>query len=111
MKTKKTEISEADFVNIMTSLNNQFNIDRKCSEAFSKILPNDYITGYDNSSLFEGIIQFLKVIFDDLNDSTIDYFIYELEFGAKYKPGCFLINEKDIPLRTFSDLYNCLIYR
>lgn len=40
---------------------------------------------------------------------TIDYFVYDLNFGEDWKPGCIENNGKDIKLKTIKDLYNCLI--
>ncbi len=42
-----------------------------------------------------------------IND--IDYYMYELDFGKKWKPGCLTIDDKDIPLRNSEDLWNILI--
>lgn len=42
----------------------------------------------------------------DMND--IEYFIYDLDFGRKWKPGMVLVDYKDFPLRTTEDLWNLL---
>lgn len=42
-----------------------------------------------------------------IND--IDYYMYELDFGKKWKPGCITIDDKDIPLRNSEDLWNVLM--
>ena len=57
------------------------------------------------------VIKLLKFIFNDEgNWSNIDYFIYELEYGKKYKKGCYTDeNGEEIKLGTIEDLYNLLI--
>ena len=42
-----------------------------------------------------------------IND--IDYYMYELDFGKKWKPGCITIDNKDIPLRNSEDLWDILM--
>lgn len=53
----------------------------------------------------------VKVLEDSFNDNTdiIGYFIYELEFGTQWKPGCIEENEKDIKMQTPEDLYDYLV--
>lgn len=41
-----------------------------------------------------------------MND--IDYYMYELDFGKKWKPGYVIIDDKDMPLRNSEDLWNIL---
>lgn len=41
-----------------------------------------------------------------MND--IDYYMWELNFGKKWKPGSLTIDGKDIPLRNSEDLWNIL---
>ena len=57
------------------------------------------------------VIKLLKFIFDDEGlGSVIDYFIYELEYGKKYRDGCFTDeNEGEIRLATIEDLYSVLV--
>lgn len=54
----------------------------------------------------EMMLAMLKEIFDDRSD-WIGYFIYELEYGAKYHDGCIIDKEKGIiKLATPSDLFD-----
>ncbi len=54
------------------------------------------------------IVSVLKDAMDDKYD-YIDYFIYELEYGKKWKKGTITAsNGKDIKLQTVEDLYNYL---
>jgi hypothetical protein len=55
------------------------------------------------------IVNLLKDAMNDKYD-YIDYFIYELEYGKKWKKGMITDkNKKDIKLQTAEDLYNYII--
>lgn len=42
-----------------------------------------------------------------IND--IDYYCWELDFGRKYKPGVYKIDNMDIPLKNSEDLWNLIV--
>ena len=98
------------FIEILNSLNKQDEVDSKCSEAFRVILPSDYISCYDNSILVNQLLKILKIDYnDDTRDSWIDYFVYELDFGKKYKEGsCTYKDGTFIDLSTSEALWNFL---
>jgi len=95
------------FIESIEKLEAQFRHDQKCSEAFSFILKNDYVSGYDNGIL---IGQILKVIKDAVNDKDdwIDYYVYELDFGKEYRDGCVTFDGKNARLKTTNDLWNII---
>ncbi|MFW6243413.1 MAG: hypothetical protein ACOC2W_04570 [bacterium] len=105
----KIKINKRDFIDAMESIKQQFRHDEKCSKAFSVILPNDYISSYDNTSIVNGFIDLLKILMND-DESWIDYYIYELDFGDRYKNGD-VVSEygEEIQLKTFNDLYAFLV--
>ena len=59
-------------------------------------------------SLEDTLIRVLKYSFNDEAD-IIGYFIYELEFGDKWKPGYIEDNGKDIKMQTPEELYDYLV--
>ena len=85
--------------------------DENCLAAFSIILPNCYVSYYDNSFLLNQAVKLLKIEFMDNHDfSWIDYFIEELQFGSKYKIGCALHKDgTNIDLSTSANLYDFLL--
>lgn len=99
------------FISIMNDIKTQILIDRKCHDAFSIILPNDYVTGYDYSIIYNSYMNLIKKAFNDNHrDSWIDYFMYELNFGEKYYDGCAKMNNGTIiNLSSASTLYDYLI--
>lgn len=99
------------FIESINELQRQFEIDKKCSDAFSVILPNDFVSNYNNSPVINQLLKILKIEFnDDIRDSWIDYFVYELEFGTKYYDG--MITEKNgdiVKMSNAEELYEYLI--
>ena len=54
------------------------------------------------------VVQTLKRSMDDIAD-WISYFIYELDYGKKWKSGMVVSGKgKDIKLKTAEDLYVCI---
>jgi hypothetical protein len=109
--SKKIKISKELFIETINKIKEQIDHDDKCWEAFKIILPNDFVTGYDNNIVIGQLIKILKVATkDDHKDSWIEYFIYELHFGKKYAEGCATYkNGENIDLSTPEDLYEFLV--
>ena len=61
------------------------------------------------SCLEDDVITLLEYIYDDRVNGWISYWIYELEFGEKYREGTITLNGKDIRLKTARDLWEVLI--
>ncbi len=110
-KLGQVNFSKKLFTETINAIASQWNHDDKCREAFNVILPEDRVFGYDNHYLELQLLKLLKTAFnDDHDDSWIDYFIYELDFGVKYIEGC--VTEADginIDLSSPYHLYKYLI--
>ncbi len=77
------------FIETINEIKKQYDHDNKCYEAYKVIFADDYVSGYDNHWIQNQLIKLLKVALnDDHKDSWIEYFLYELDFGKKYKRGC-----------------------
>ena len=69
--------------------------------------PQEYVNAFIYSEYESLIVKMLKRwcgLADD--DTVIDYWIYDLEFGSKFSLGCLKDNGEDINLATIEDLYN-----
>ncbi len=107
---KKDFFTKQLFIDTIYQIEYQYIHDKKCSDAFKTILPNDYISQYDNHRLQNQLIKILKIATNDNQEhSWIDYYIYELEFGNKWKPGNVEIKNKSVRLKTPSDLWDLLM--
>lgn len=105
----RTSITRELFIESIEQIQKQIIHDQKCNKAFQVILPNDFTSGYVNRWVQEQLIKVLKVATNDNHkDSWIEYFIYELDFGSRYKDGCVKISGKDFKLQTASDLWDLL---
>lgn len=73
-------------------------------------LYRDYGIDFINSPVMEiesEITKYLKAQFNDTDD-WISYWIWELDFGKKWKPGTVTFEGIDVPLGTADDLWNLL---
>lgn len=90
----ETTISKDVFVEAINAVKAQHFHDLKCAASFSVVYPESFALLYDNNFLKHAIIDILeKGMCDEGEHSWIEYFIYDLEFGAKYTEGCVSINE------------------
>lgn len=102
------KISKEQFMDYMNRL-----IEYKHREENLSKSMNDYSEGlyfFSPKDVLELIVDMLKDLTnDDKDNSIIDYWIYELDYGSKWVPytiiddGC-----NDVKLQTVEDLYNYL---
>lgn len=103
-------ITKKLFTKIITDLKTQREKDQKYGKAIEKMFDSQFAM-YDNLLLHDALINLLKIIFKDNSDlSWIDYYIYELDFGAKYTDkSCSYKNGDIIDISTPEALYDFLI--
>jgi hypothetical protein len=106
------EISKKMFTEGMGVIEYQMTHDSKYADALSKVF-KCYVDLYDShmpvTFICDIFIAALEPNVKDRGDSIIDYFIYELEFGKKYKDGCYLVNKKPVDISTVEKLYDHLV--
>ena len=104
------KITKELFVETIEALEKQHRHDQKCSEAFRVILPNDYISNYKNHYLQNQLVKLLQIALkDNHKHSWIEYYMWELDFGKKYKDGCAIRkNKTNIDLSNPSSLFDYL---
>ena len=110
----KVLLTKDEFINYMNEYKKIYDSSEKLNEA---------LRTYDNCTDFSGFSNFralsliedllVRLMNDEVNDSDgysmISYFIYELEFGSKYREG--MITEADgtpINLSSVESLYDYL---
>jgi len=102
-------LSKELFTETINEIEKQHRHDCKCSEAFKVILPNDYISNYDNHWLQNQLVKVLQIAMnDDHKHSWIEYYMWELDFGLGYYEGCVEVHGKDFELKNASDLWDLL---
>ncbi len=91
-----------DFSIIMETIQNSYLKFNKILDVLPSTALNDV---YD--VLFDVILDLLENHFND-EDAWISYWVFDLEFGKKYKPGMIIIDKEDVSLKTIEDLYKVI---
>lgn len=84
----------------------------KCSNTFVKIEEASCgaIQLWELPLLVSNVTELLSFIMGDNDNDWISYWLWELNFGEDYRPGCVVDSDgKDIPLKTIDDLYDLLV--
>lgn len=104
-------ISKEKFVEIINRLKNYNELQDKIDNLFKDNIENrerDFINAGSICIGHESVVVYLlERIFDT---DMISYFIYELNYGKKYKAGCVLDeNMNEIDLSTAEKMYDYLV--
>ena len=104
-------ISKEKFVEIINRLKNYNELQNDINELFNESIDNKEMDFINAGSICIGhesvVVYLLERMFDT---DMISYFIYELNYGEKYKAGCVLdANMTEIDLSTAEKLYDYLI--
>lgn len=104
-------ISKGKFVEIMNRLKNYNDLQNQIDDLFKDNIENRERDFMNAGSICIGhesvVVYLLEKIFDT---DMISYFIYELDYGEKYKAGCVLDeNMNEIDLSTAEKMYDYLV--
>lgn len=104
-------LTKEEFVDIINRLREATELVDKVEELFRNSrenLENDYCNAASLQISHEGTVVKLleKLMHDDAED--ISYFIYELEYGKAYTPGCVMDGDREIDIGTAEKLYEYL---
>ena len=104
-------ISKEKFVEIINRLKSCTELQNKINDLFRDNIDNKEMDFINAGSICIGhesvVVYLLERMFDT---DMISYFIYELDYGKKYKAGCVLDeNMNEIDLSTAEKLYDYLI--
>lgn len=102
------EITKEKFVSIMETIKKEYDSFDRVNTLLGEIFEDGQ--GFYKSYCYNELIELLKYIFNDFDYSNIEYFIYDLEFGKKYKLGMITDKDgKDIDFSSSDKLYDYLI--
>ena len=105
--TSEGKMKKEQFINLVEAMVQELEIERE-RDGYFKIL------GYERGEIqetpcFRAIHKYLSEEFDLNPNPTygddIDYFLYELDCGEKWKPGMITMGDVDIPMGTVEDLW------
>ena len=104
-------ISKEKFIEIINRLRNYNDLQNKIDGLFKENIDNKEMDFVNAGSICIGhesvVVYLLEKIFDT---DMISYFIYELDYGKKYKAGCVLDeNMNEIDLSTAEKMYDYLV--
>lgn len=117
MENKNTKLCEIVFtkdlfIETINEIEKQHRHDSECSEAFTVILPNDYVSYYDNHYLQNQLVKIIQIAMNDNHKhSWIEYYMWELDFGSNRKTGKIELNGKKFKLQNASDLWDLLNFQ
>lgn len=95
-------INKENFIMYMDRIKNLRTIEENINEAGRKI--DLFISFAEHEQL---VVDILRDSFDD-QEEWISYFVYELDFGAKWHPMCITANGIDVPMSNAGELYDVL---
>lgn len=104
-------ISKEKFVEIINRLKKYNELQNDINELFNESIDNKEMDFMNAGSICIGhesvVVYLLERMFDT---DMISYFIYELDYGKKYKAGCVLDeNMNEIDLSTAEKMYDYLV--
>jgi len=102
-------ISRDLFIATIDAIQTQFEKDDRADQLLSEIF-TDHSGFYDYSPVLLALENILKEDFGDQEESWIEYFIYDLDFGKKWTKNS--VKDKNgnfIKMRTANELYDFLI--
>ena len=105
-------INKEEFCKIIKRLTDYNDLQDKIQDLFRDNIDNQEMDFMNAGSICVGhetiVVQLLKNMFN--NTDTISYWLYELDYGRKYKKGCFKDeNGKKIDISTPEKLYDYLV--
>jgi len=101
-------LTKKEFTDAINAIVAQLNEDKRLSGALNVLVNRNYgMCHYDTAYALPGLIKLLVSVMQD-KYSWIEYWLYELDCGAKYRPSSVTQDGKPIKLKTIADLYALL---
>lgn len=104
-------ITKEEFIQCIDLIKKYSEMSSKLSDILEEMSPGGRCDTFMYSEYEDMTIKLLKSIFNLPKDNDeIEYFIYDLEYGKKYKPGCYTFkNGDEIDFSSAEKLYDFLI--
>ena len=103
-------VNKNDFIKILNRLQNHTELQDKINNLFDGYIDNteqDFCNAGSICIGHENIV--VKLLEDMFETDLISWWIYELNYGKEYKPGCLTEKNKEIDVSTSEKLYDVLI--
>lgn len=103
-------INKRDFIEIINRLQNYNQLQDEINDLFNGLLDNreqDFCNAGSICIGHESVV--LKLLEKMFETALISWWIYDLDYGKKYKKGCLVYDNKNINVSTADKLYDVLI--
>ena len=103
-------VNKNDFIEIINRLQNYTKLQDKIDDLFEGLLDNkeqDFCNAGSICIGHESVV--IKLLEDMFETDLISWWIYELDYGKEYKPGCLTEDDKEIDVSASDKLYEVLI--
>ena len=103
-------VNKNDLIEIINRLQNYTKLQDKIDDLFEGLLDNkeqDFCNAGSICIGHESVV--IKLLEDMFETDLISWWIYELDYGKEYKPGCLTEDDKEIDVSTSDKLYEVLI--
>jgi hypothetical protein len=100
------------FVDSIEAIRKQYDHDTQFGAVIEKAFPESAITPYKNHFLQNALVRILQEAMNDSDvKSFIEFFMWELDFGRKYKDKTVQVHGKIYSLDSVKDLWDILSKR
>lgn len=103
-------VNKNDFIEIINRLKDYRNLQDKINDLFKDLLDNkeqDFCNAGSICIGHESVV--VKLLEDMFETDLLSWWIYELDYGKEYKPGCLTEDDIEIDVSTTDKLYDVLM--
>lgn len=103
-------INKNEFIKIINRLKDYSKLKDKINNLFKDLIDNKEQDFYNAGSIcigHESVV--VKLLEDMFETDLISWWIYELDYGKEYKPGCLTEDDIEIDVSTADKLYDVLM--
>lgn len=103
-------VNKNEFIKIINRLKDYTKLQNKINYLFKDLLDNkeqDFCNAGSICIGHESVV--VKLLEDMFKTDLISWWIYELDYGKEYKPGCLTEDDMEIDVSTADKLYDVLI--
>lgn len=103
-------VNKNDFIEIINRLQNYTKLQYKINDLFKDLIDNKEQDFCNAGSICIGHESVVVTLLEDMFETDLlSWWIYELNYGKEYKPGCLTEDDKEIDVSTSDKLYDVLI--
>lgn len=103
-------VNKNEFIKIINRLKDYTKLQDKINDLFKDLLDNkeqDFCNAGSICIGHESVV--VKLLEDMFETDLLSWWIYELDYGKEYKPGCLTEDDMEIDVSTVDKLYDVLM--